>query len=76
MAKKRTEIPNTVTYLAEQHGRDYITPEDVQEAMNLFGNEDPHRVRIDVLEVLAKLTAFGAEDSSACAFVAFEGPER
>lgn len=67
-------ILNTVTKIANDAGRDYITPEDVQQAMKEHRN-DPHRVRIDVLEVLGKQTAYGAEDSGLCSFVAFSGPE-
>ena len=63
---------NTVTDIAAQAGRKYITPEDVSKAFKLF-SDDPHRVRIDVLEVLGLQTHFGAEDSSLCAFLAFKG---
>lgn len=64
---------NKVTAIAARAGRDYITPEDVQEAMD-ENRDDPHGIRIDVLEVLGKQTAFGAEDAGLCAFVAFKGP--
>jgi hypothetical protein len=64
---------NKVIEIAEKEGRYYITPEDVEQAMN-ENSDDPHGIRIDVLEVLGKQTAFGAEDSGLCAFVAFKGP--
>jgi hypothetical protein len=64
---------NSVTQIAARAGRKYITPEDVEKAMEAHRN-DPDLVRLDVLEVLGKLTNFGAEDPSLCAFVAFEGP--
>ena len=65
---------NIVTKIANDDGRDYITPEDVQQAMNDHRN-DPHSVRIDVLEVIGKQTTYGIEDPGLCAFVAFSGPE-
>lgn len=64
---------NKVTAIAAQAGRDYITPEDVEQAMN-ENADDPHAIRIDVLEVLGIQTDFGAEDAGLCAFVAFSGP--
>jgi len=67
--------PNTVTEIAREAGRDYITPEDVQAAMDLYGRDDPHRIRIDVLEVLGKASPYRAEDATACARVAYDGPE-
>ena len=64
---------NKVIEIAEKYGRDYITPEDIEQAMNENG-DDPHGIRIDVLEVLGKQTAFGAEDPGLCAFAAFKWP--
>ena len=64
---------NKVTGIAVKAGRDYITPEDVQQAMDESA-DDSHGIRIDVLEVLGKQTDFGAEDAGLCAFVAFKGP--
>lgn len=63
---------NKVIVIAEQAGRNYITPEDVQQAINEKPS-DPHGIRIDVLEVIARQTNFGVEDISLCAFVAFNG---
>lgn len=64
---------NKVIEYAKRAGRNYITPEDVERAMN-DNHDDPHCVRIDVLEVMAKQTPYGVEDASLCAFAAFEGP--
>lgn len=63
---------NTITSIASAAGRRYITPEDVQAAIDAHPH-DIHRVRIDALEVLGKQTEFGAEDRSLCAFIAFRG---
>jgi len=66
---------NSITEIAKKYGRDYITPEDVREAFkkSRFSSQ---RVRLEVLEVLAKQTEYGAEDSSLCAFVAWNGKNR
>jgi hypothetical protein len=61
---------NTVTAIAAKQGRDYITPEDVSDALQDHALD---QVRLDALEVLGKQTEFGAEDRSLCAFVAFHG---
>lgn len=63
---------NSVIGIAKKHQRNYITPEDVSEALKLsrFASD---RVRLEVLEVLAKQTDYGAEDSSLCAFIAWKG---
>lgn len=61
---------NCVTGIAKAEGRDYITPEDVGDALKKF---DADKVRLDVLEVLGKQAGFGAEDKGLCAFVAWEG---
>ena len=63
---------NTITTIAATKGRGYITPEDVQAAIDAHP-DDIHRVRIDLLEVLGRQTDFGAEDSGLCAFIAFRG---
>lgn len=60
----------SVTRIAKRNGRDYITPEDVSDALKKIPKE---RVRLDVLAILGKQTGFGAEDSGLCAFVAWEG---
>jgi|GEM_PF-3533657 len=65
---------NCVTNIAAKKNRDYITPEDVSEALKEF---DVDRVRLDVLEVLGQHSGFGTEeiceDRGLCAFVAWEG---
>ncbi len=63
---------NSVIGIAKKHQRNYITPEDVSEALKL-SRFASNRVRLEVLEVLAKQTDYGAEDSSLCAFIAWKG---
>ena len=60
---------NSITEIAKKHRRNYITTEDISEALkkSRFSSQ---RVRLEVLEVLAKQTGYGAEDSSLCAFIA------
>jgi hypothetical protein len=67
-------VVNTITAIAFEKGRDYVTPEDVQEAMRAH-REDPHRVRIDVLEILAGETDYPACLPNECARAAYDGPE-
>ena len=62
---------NSVTVIAASKSRDYITPEDVSQALRMETNTD--KVRRDVLEVLGKQTTFGAEDAGLCAFIAWRG---
>jgi len=62
---------NILVHLAQTHGRDYITPEDVTEA---FGKHSVDEVRLAVLEVFGGLA--GAEDAALCAFLAHKGPGR
>ena len=65
---------NRITAIAAKQGRNYITPEDVTQAFNDHQN-DPHGVRIDLLEVLGSVAGFGAEDAKLCAFIGFQGWE-
>lgn len=60
----------SVTRIAKKDRRDYITPEDVNDALKTTHKD---RVRLDVLAVLGKQASFGAEDSGLCAFVAWKG---
>jgi hypothetical protein len=62
---------NALTALAERDHRQYITPEDVTDALKRGIDKD--KVRLDVLEVLGAQTEFGAEDAGLCAFIAFKG---
>lgn len=62
---------NILIDLAQKADRDYITPEDVRQA--LIQGTDPTVVRLDVLEVLGKSTSFGWEDYSLCAHIAWRG---
>lgn len=61
---------NRVTEVALEDGRDYITHEDVSEAIK---RSDEYTVRMNVLEVIGKQTTFGAEDAGLCAFIAWRG---
>ena len=61
---------NCIVEIAKKHQRDYITPEDVSEAL---GSHEPNKMRLDTLEVLGRTAGAGAEDSSLCAFVAWKG---
>lgn len=74
-----SETPKTigpVTTLAANRSQDYITPEDVGEAMDAARKSptDPFHavaeVRREVLAVLGRTEGWGAEDASLCAFVA------
>ena len=60
---------NCVTEIAAKNNRNYITPEDVACALK---DNEPEVVRLAVLEVLARITNFYAEDYSLCAFIAWE----
>jgi len=63
---------NSIIEIAKKHGRNYITPEDISEALKL-SRLSADKVRIEVLEILGKQTEYGVEDSSLCAFVAWKG---
>lgn len=65
-----SDRPNTVTAIAQSKGRNYITPEDVNDALQ---DSPADTVRLDVLAVLGKQTKFGAEDYGLCAFIAWRG---
>ena len=53
---------------AKLAGREYITPEDVQEAVN----EGVNKLALcdELLAILGKQRDLGAEDSGLCAFIA------
>lgn len=72
---KKEESINSVIEIAKKHQRNYITPEDVSEALKL-SRFSSWKVRLEVLEVLAKQTEYGAEDPSLCAFVAWKGRKK
>lgn len=61
---------NCVIEIARTAGRNYITPEDVTDALM---SNNPETVRLAVLEILGKQTDFGVEDYSLCAFIAWSG---
>ena len=60
----------SVTGIARKAGRDYITPEDIADALKVSPVDT---VRLDVLAVLGGTTGFGAEDRGLCAYVAWKG---
>jgi hypothetical protein len=64
-------MPNSITEISRKDGRNYITPEDVTQALE--EKSDDNAVRLDVLEVLGRQTDFGAEDGGLCAFIAWRG---
>lgn len=70
---KETLEHNVVAQLAHKDGRDYITPEDIGEAMKTHPED---KVRLDTLEIMADNAGFGLEDRGLCAFVAFQGKKR
>lgn len=68
--QKETLAHNLIAQMAHKNKRDYITPEDIGEALKTIPKD---KVRLDVLEVLGNCSGFGAEDSKLCAWVAFKG---
>lgn len=69
-ALRNSRPDNAVTALTRAAGRDYITPEDVGDALRTAPADT---VRSAVLEVLGKQTGYGVEDPSLCAFIAWSG---
>ncbi len=61
---------NLIIEQAKTHGREYVTPEDVEDV--LATGADINLVRRDVLLCLANQEPFGVEDRSLFAFVATE----
>lgn len=66
MGRKPTKI---ISAIADRAGREYITPEDIQEAAK--AGSDINLIRTEVLAHLGKQTAYGCEDGGLCAFVAW-----
>lgn len=69
MSKKK--CINSLITIATKNGRDYVTPEDVDEAFK--SGIEANIVRLEVLQIIGKQTEFGIEDSSLCAFIAYKG---
>lgn len=65
---------HSIFAIAKAKGREYITPEDVTDSFD--SGYPAERVRMDVLRTLGRVSGFGAEDESLCAFVASKGPKR
>jgi hypothetical protein len=59
---------NVIVGIAQKKGRNYITPEDVGEAV--ISQIPEQRILKDLLEVVAGMTLYGVEDPALCAFVA------
>lgn len=71
--KEKTLEHNELAKIANSDGRDYVTPEDVEEAFKYFPID---KVRLDALEILGGGgTGFGYEAGDLIAFNAFNGPE-
>jgi hypothetical protein len=70
----KNDIPNIFIEIIKRQGRDYITPEDVSEAFKFY-NDEPHLVRIDLLEILGGHAGIGAGDRVLCAYVGWKGLE-
>lgn len=68
--QEKTWQVNSLARLARKDGRDYVTPEDVTEALKTYPKD---KVRLDILQILAGGSGYGAEDETLCAFVAFQG---
>ncbi len=60
---------NVLIELANQDDRDYITPEDVGDALK---ENKVEKVMVDLLEIIAGQVGKGCEDTSLCAFVAWK----
>lgn len=61
---------NCLTKIADANNRDYITPEDVTDAL---GDNNADDVRRDLLQIIGKQLPYGVEDVGCCAFVAWRG---
>jgi hypothetical protein len=59
---------NILLTVARRYGRDYVTPEDVTEALRIH---DRHKVRLALLHALSG--RLGVEDHECAAFVAARG---
>lgn len=56
---------NMLVNIAMGNGRNYITPEDIDESMQGLALD----IDMDFLEILAGQAGFGIEDIDGCAFV-------
>jgi hypothetical protein len=62
---------NMIANKAQEKGRDYATPEDVQELID--AGADIAMLRLDALEILSNGGGVGIEDSDGFAFIAWQG---
>jgi predicted ATP-dependent protease len=63
-------MQNVLVEIAKRKNRDYITPEDVTEALQMYNKQ---RVRYNLLAIIARQVDYGCEDVSLCAFIAYRG---
>ena len=56
--------------IAKKNERDYITPEDIQDAID--GDAPKIEIWDELLAILGKQRGLGAEDASLCCFLARE----
>lgn len=70
MSETRSKPPQHIEVIAKSKDRDYITPEDVQDALDA----DAPRIEVwdELLAILGKQRGLGAEDAGLCCFVARE----
>jgi len=61
---------NAFVLIAKKKQRDYITPEDVSDALR-YGHVDC--VREDLLEVIGEQVGLGVEAVDLCAYIAWRG---
>jgi len=61
-------VSKTVRQIARSAGRDYITPEDIHDAIE--SGIEKEKLQDEVLLILGGVAGFGAEDAECCAFVA------
>ena len=57
----------SIIAIAKHAGRDYVTPEDVGDAIQ--NGASKRRVQIELLKIIGRQMDMGAEDASLCAFV-------
>ena len=72
--RQTSEVALTLTSIAEQHGRNYVTPEDVSEALDSHASKD--LIRMEVLALVGRQSKYGIEDAGLCACIAWRGMAR
>lgn len=69
----KTAKHNILAQMAMAAKRNYITPEDIEEALETHPED---KIRLDALEIMADNAGFGCEDRGLCAWVAFKGKNK